>query len=255
MKGKFVVANWKMNCNISEAKALVSEIIESYKKLKIVNCKLKIVLCPPFTALQSVSLIIRSSDYSFIHLGAQNCHFMPCGAYTGEISPKMLKDFCDFVILGHSERRKFFGETDELINKKIRTVLDVGLCPIVCIDEYKKGEKSEIIFNQVEKAIQDVKEKDLEKIIFAYEPIWAISTSADRQDCEPSYASKIIKEIKELLHNKTPVFYGGSVDVSNISAFVNEQMLDGFLVGGASLKPKSFIKIIETVGAKDVSKS
>ena len=142
---------------------------------------------------------------------------------------------------------------EKIIDLSNNGIIDIARTTRVMNDTYdralEKGEKSEIIFKQVKKAIQDVREENLSKIIFAYEPVWAISTSADHQGCEPSYASKIVKEIKELLHNKTPVLYGGSVDVSNIGAFVNEQMLDGFLVGGASLKPQSFIKIIETVGA------
>jgi len=246
---KYLVANWKMNCNAAEAKELVHGIIKGIENCKLKIENLNIVLCPPFTALQSVSLIIHSSDYPFIQLGAQNCHFMPCGAFTGEISTKMLKDFCQYVILGHSERRKYFNEDDKLISKKVRVALDNNLTPIICVGEFKKGEKSHLILSQVKNTLSEVRNEDLDKVIFAYEPVWAISTTADREDCEPSYAAKIIREIKETTYNKSPVLYGGSVDASNISGFVAYDIIDGVLVGGASLKAKEFIKIIEKVGA------
>ena len=174
---------------------------------------------------------------------------MPCGAFTGEISTKMLKDFCQYVILGHSERRKYFNEDDKLISKKVRVALDNNLTPIICVGEFKKGEKSHLILSQVKNTLSEVRNEDLDKVIFAYEPVWAISTTADREDCEPSYAAKIIREIKETTYNKSPVLYGGSVDASNISGFVAYDIIDGVLVGGASLKAKEFIKIIEKVGA------
>ena len=248
---KFIVANWKMNCNLQEAKALVTETANSLQSTDYSG--VKIILCPPFTALEAVRAVVGSQK-AVVGLGAQNCHFMPCGAFTGEVSPKMPKDFCDYVILGHSERRKHFEETDALINRKIKAALEVGLKPIVCVGESQKGEKSDIILSQVKNAVKDIRNEDLSKIIIAYEPVWAISTSQDCENCEPSYAAKIIKEIKEELHAEIPVLYGGSITSSNISSFLGQEIIDGVLVGGASLKAKEFIKIIERAGAKDASK-
>jgi triosephosphate isomerase len=238
---KYVVGNWKMNCDISEARKLAFEITKN-SKLKTKN--LEIILCPPFTALSVVSQIIQSSNHPIIRLGAQNCHFLPCGAYTGEISPKMVADFCQYVILGHSERRKYFGETDEVINKKIKASLEYNLKPIVCVGEWKKGDSSQGIFKQVKEAIKNLKEKEIKKLIFAYEPVWAIGTG---DEAEPSYANKIIREIKETVGKPIPVLYGGSVDASNILGFVKQEMIDGVLVGGASIKAREFLKIISKV--------
>jgi len=249
---KFVVGNWKMNCTLDEAKRLAEEIIEN---LEIVlkgpfGKNLEIILCPPFTSLFAVSQIIQSSNHPIIRLGAQNCHFLPCGAYTGEISPKMLADFCQYVILGHSERRKYFGEDDAAVNKKIKAALEYGLKPIICVGEWKKGDSTAGIFKQVEKAIKDLKNKELLSLIFAYEPVWAIGTGGQP---EPSYANKIIKEIKETVGQPIPVLYGGSVDSSNISGFAKQEMIDGALVGGASIKAKEFLKIINKVKSQTQS--
>jgi triosephosphate isomerase len=236
---KIIAGNWKMNCNIAEAKRLAKDLVNNLECLDFRN--LEIVICPPFTVLSVVSQIIQSSG---IKLGAQNCHFLPCGAYTGEISPKMVVDFCQYVILGHSERRKYFGETDEIINKKIKASLEYNLKPIVCVGEWKKGDDSQGILSQVKKAIKNLKEKEIKKLTFAYEPVWAIGTG---DEAEPSYANKIIREIKEIVGRPIFVLYGGSVDASNISAFIKQEMIDGVLVGGASIKAREFLKIISKV--------
>lgn len=238
---KYIVGNWKMNCNVFEAKKLAEEIVISLRSTDYGN--LEIVLCPPFTALESVAQIVKKQKVA-VKMGAQNCHFLPCGAYTGEISSKMLKDFCDYVIIGHSERRKYFDENDDLINKKIRAALEYGLKPIICVGEWKKGDSEKGILKQTKGAIKGLKEEQIKNLIFAYEPVWAISTSQDREDCDPSYANKIIKEIKKTVSQPILVLYGGSVDSSNISGFIKQEMIDGALVGGASIKAKEFIKII-----------
>jgi triosephosphate isomerase len=241
VKEVYLVANWKMNCNLSEASLLTEEILKNLTPEETKN--LKIIFCPPFTALERVWDIIKRNKVK-VAMGAQNCHFMPCGAFTGEISPKMLLDFCQYVILGHSERRQYFGETDRIINKKIRAAIDTGLRPIVCVGEAKKGEKSQVILSQVKNALEGLEEKYQKQVIFAYEPVWAIGTG---DEAEPSYANKIIKEIKEILLEKTPVLYGGSVTSSNISSFIAQEMIDGALIGGASLKAQEFLKIIKKV--------
>lgn len=248
MNKKIIAGNWKMNCSIEEAKKLAEEIINGLKNIDV--SKIEIILCPPFTALSVVSQIIQSSNHPIIRLGAQNCHFLPCGAYTGEISPKMVADFCQYVILGHSERRKYFGETDEMVNKKIKASLECNLNPIVCVGEWKKGDSSQGIFKQVKEAIKNLKEKEIKKLIFAYEPVWAIGTG---NEADPSYANKIIKEIKETVGKPIPVLYGGSVDSSNILGFIKQKMIDGALAGGASIKGKEFVKIINKMGGENVS--
>lgn len=238
---KYVIGNWKMYCNVSQARQLVAEITTGLTSQSAKD--LEIVLCPPFTALYVVYQDIQSLTSLKIKLGAQNCYFMPFGAYTGEISPSQLKDFCQYVILGHSERRRYFAEDDKLINKKIKSAIKFGLKPIVCIGEQKRGDNKEGIFKQAESAISGLQPGQIKKIIFAYEPVWAIGTG---KQPEPAYANKIIKEIKNVTKAKV-VLYGGSVDGENVGGFVKQPDIDGFLVGGASLSAKEFLKIINQV--------
>jgi len=239
--GKIIVGNWKMNGTREEAKELVSGIISGLQDVEY--GQIKIILCPPFTALAIVSEILNKQRME-IKLGAQNCHFLPCGAYTGEISPKMVADFCQYVILGHSERRRYFNEDDALVNRKIKSALEYNLRPIVCVGEWKKGDSSQGILSQVKEAIKGLKRDSLRNLIFAYEPVWAIGTG---DEADPSYANKIIKEIKEAVGQNISVLYGGSVTSSNISGFVKQPLIDGALVGGASIKAKEFVKIIKRV--------
>jgi triosephosphate isomerase len=239
--GKIIVGNWKMNGTREEAKELVSGIISGLQDVEY--GQIKIILCPPFTALAIVSEILNK-QMTEIKLGAQNCHFLPCGAYTGEISPKMVADFCQYVILGHSERRRYFNEDDALVNRKIKSALEYNLRPIVCVGEWKKGDSSQGILSQVKEAIKGLKRDSLRNLIFAYEPVWAIGTG---DEADPSYANKIIKEIKEAVGQNISVLYGGSVTSSNISGFVKQPLIDGALVGGASIKAKEFVKIIKRV--------
>lgn len=238
---KVLVGNWKMNCNKKEAEKLTKEVVSNIGNFNFLN--LEIVLCPPFTALETVYRIVREGGAK-IKLGAQNCYFLPYGAYTGEVSPRMLADFCDYVILGHSERRRYFNEDDALINKKIKAVLEEGLRPIVCVGEWEKGDSKEGILEQVRRAIQNINSEHMKKLIFAYEPVWAIGTG---DEAEPTYANKIVREIKEITNGSVFVLYGGSVTSSNILNFIAQPMIDGALIGGASIKSEEFLKIIEKV--------
>ena len=216
---KIIVANWKMNpASIHEAKKL-------FNAVKKTNA----VICPPFIYL---------SLFKYRFLGAQNCHWEQLGAFTGEASPKMLKDLgCKYVIIGHSERRKHFKETDEMINRKLKAALRIGMIPILCIGE-KKGENAEkIVDSQINKDLKSIAKNDLKKIIIAYEPIWAIGTG---NFCSTEKANKVRQFIKGKMNNK--ILYGGSVD-SSIANNYTKAGFDGLLVGGASLNAEEFIKI------------
>ncbi len=216
------------------------------------------VVCPPFTHLEEVKKMLPSK----VKLGAQNCFWQNSGAYTGEISPKMLKDLgVDYVIIGHSERRKYLGETDEMINKKVLASLRAGLKVVLCVGEdlliRKRGLKAlkNYVKKQLEKdlkRIQNSKFKIQNSLIVAYEPIWAISTSKSGHSDTPENALEMIKFIKKLLITyysvlNTKVLYGGSVDSKNIKNFLKYPEIDGALVGGASLKAEEVKKIIKIV--------
>jgi triosephosphate isomerase len=226
MKNKpLIVANWKMNpVALAEAKELFSAIK-----------KLDAVICPPFCYLSSK---IMPSGAKF-RLGAQNCHWEEKGAYTGEISPKMLKSLgVEYVIIGHSERRIHFQETDEIINKKLKAALQSALIPILCVGE-KKGEDANLIIeNQINNDLKDIAQDDARKIIIAYEPVWAIGTG---DFCESKIAETALRLIKIKVNTK--VLYGGSVN-SKISADYLRVGFDGLLVGGASLNAEEFAKIV-----------
>ena len=216
---KLIIANWKCNPKtLAEAKKLFNGVKDTGA-----------IICPPFIYL---------SVFNYKFLGAQNCHWEQSGPYTGEISPKMLKDLgCKYVIIGHSERRIYLQETDEMINKKLKAVLKTGLTPILCVGE-KKGEKAEIVVsNQLNKNLKGIAKKDLNKIIIAYEPVWAIGTG---NFCSADKANKIREFIKKKLNNK--ILYGGSVN-SKIAGDYTEIGFDGLLVGNASLDAKEFVKI------------
>lgn len=212
---KLIIANWKCNpTNLVEAKKL-------FNKVK----KTKAVICPPF-------IYLPIFKYKF--LCAQDCHYEQSGAYTGEVSPKMLKDLgCKYVIIGHSERRAL-GETEEIVEKKLRAALKAGLTPILCIGE-KKGENAKRVINK------QLKNKNLKGVIIAYEPVWAISTSGGGL-CSPKRAKKMMDFIKKKVNNK--IIYGGSVDSSDVKAYLDVGF-DGVLVGGASLDAKEFVKLVK----------
>jgi triosephosphate isomerase len=210
------------------------------------------VLCPPFTALAAVEDVISNSK---IGLGAQNMYWAEQGAFTGEISPLMLEGLCDYVILGHSERRQFFGETDEGVNQKIKAALAHKLLPIVCVgenlDQNEAGETVEFVGGQVKAAFAGLSAQDAVKVIVAYEPIWAIGTG---KTAEPVDANQIIAQsvrgplaalYGDEVAQQIRVQYGGSVKPDNIAAFMAQPEIDGALVGGACLKVDSFVAIIK----------
>lgn len=253
MRTPIIAGNWKMHKTAAEAVLLAREVREAVAKLTGVD----VVLCPPFTALSAVESVIANTR---IGLGAQNMYWEEQGAFTGEISPVMLAGLCDYVILGHSERRQFFGETDEGVNKKARAALAHQLFPIICVGENlqqnEAGETESFVGGQVKAAFDGLSAADAVKVIVAYEPIWAIGTGRNAQ---PADANNIIgRSIRGVLAGlygqdvaqKIRVQYGGSVKPDNIEAFMDQPEVDGALVGGASLKADSFVALVKGAQVK-----
>ena len=249
MRIPLIAGNWKMNKTIVESVALVKEIKDFVREIKGVD----IVVCPPFTSLWVVKEIINVTN---IHLGAQNIYWETKGAFTGEISPLMLKDVgCEYVILGHSERREHFKETSEEVAKKTKAAFSVNLIPIVCVgensEERESGKAKNVIEQEIKALFSEIDSTLAGRIIIAYEPIWAIGTG---KFASPEDANLIIKFIRELFSSeygsrvaeRMRILYGGSVDPKNINEFMNESEIDGALVGGASLYALSFSQIVKT---------
>lgn len=249
-KRPLVAGNWKMNLNHLEAIEVVQKL--SYNLDSTDYDAVEIVLCPPFTALRSVQTVIDADKLRF-GLGAQNCHWQPKGAFTGEISPSMLKKLdVSYVIVGHSERRQFFGESDEDVAKKARAVRDYEMTPIICVGETleqrESGVTAEVVGTQTKVAISKLSPEEAPSVVIAYEPIWAIGTGRNATSDE---AGEVVMQIKEVVGKKfgpavgdVRVLYGGSVKASNIAGFVNHPAIDGVLVGGASLDPDEFGRIV-----------
>lgn len=249
---KLIAANWKMNKTAEEAVSFVNEFKEIIKNAGNVD----IIICPPFTALAALSKELKNSK---IKLGAQNMHFEDAGAYTGEISPLMLKEIgCEYVILGHSERREIFSEDDFLISRKIIAALKHGLKPILCIGENieqrQSGKTNEVVGNQLKNCLKNIDKIQMEKIIIAYEPIWAISRgnpnhkAATADDAEQGH--KFIRNVVEKMFDKNiskniRIIYGGSMKPENAKELLSMPNIDGGLVGNASLNAKSFAEIVK----------
>ncbi len=238
-----IAGNWKMNTTVAEAESLVRSILGRLDKIAGVEK----VLCPPFVSLFTVSELLKGSS---IKLGAQNMYFETKGAYTGEISPLMLSELCEFVILGHSERRGYFGETDEIVNRKVKTALANKLKPIVCIGETpednKAGRAEEVLNRQLSQSLNDI--EPTHDIVIAYEPIWAIGTGKAASGEQSAATIKFIRNTINKLWSKSisqdlRILYGGSVTSHNIAEFISQPEIDGALIGGSSLKPEDFLGI------------
>lgn len=234
-----IAGNWKMNKDPGESRVLVQRLLELAGDVKDRD----VIICPPFTSLPAVAEIIKNSRFK---LGAQNMHWERSGAFTGEISGLFLKSLgCAYVIIGHSERRHIMGETDEMINKKLKTALEIGLISIFCIGETEKereeGRTEEVILHQLKEGLKDI-ESEVHKIIFAYEPVWAIGTG---KTATPKQASEVHRFIRNQFKKQVTILYGGSVNAGNIDSLMAEKEIDGVLVGGASLKPEEFARIIK----------
>jgi triosephosphate isomerase len=245
MRIPFIAGNWKMNTTTTEAEQLVLEMIEKIDRIEGVEK----VLCPPFVSLVAINMMLQNSS---VKLGAQNMHFETEGAYTGEISPLMISELCEFVILGHSERRWYFGETDEIVNKKVKAALVNKLQPILCVGERlaenEAGKTEEVVNRQVTAALNGI--KPVYNLVIAYEPVWAIGTGKAATGEQAAATIQFIREVLVKLGNKSiaqdlRILYGGSVTGANIAEFISHPEIDGALVGGASLKTEEFASIVE----------
>ncbi len=243
MNKNLIVGNWKMNTTLGEARNLAQELVKNDTP------HAQIVLCPPAINIYAVGEVIKGSN---ILLGAQNCYFEPKGAFTGEISPEMLVAAgCKYVILGHSERRHIFKETNTMIQKKITAAVKAGLIPIICIGETLMDRESKktlmVVAKQLRAATDHLFEEGITDIIIAYEPVWAIGTGLS---ASPEQAEEIHSFIRDTIamdfgnHTRQiPLLYGGSVNEANAGILLKQPNINGFLVGGASLKPESFLSI------------
>jgi triosephosphate isomerase len=247
LRKPIIVGNWKMNKLTSEAVELAREV---KNRVGTIADK-EIVLCPPFTVLSSVKQVIEDSS---LKLGAQNMHWEVRGAYTGEVSPMMLKDIgCSYVIIGHSERRRYFGETNETVNKKTRIAFSTGLIPIVCVGETlrerEKGETLRVIEEQVKAGLSGLTREESKGLVVAYEPVWAIGTGKTATLDQAEQAQRFIRKLLVQMFGEENaqeirILYGGSIDPGNISTLMSCENVDGGLVGGASLNVESFVKIV-----------
>ncbi len=246
MRTPLIVANWKMHMTIPEALRLIAEVKTALAPLSGVE----VVICPPATALSAVGQALAGTPW---HLGGQTMHWEPKGAYTGEVSAPMLADVgCRYVILGHSERRQYFGETDEAVGRKVRAAFEHELIPIVCIgerlEERQVGQADAVVIRQLSAALSGQAKDRLRRLVIAYEPVWAIGTGHTATGTE---ANRIAGAIRNALAESEDagvasvvrILYGGSVKPDNIREFMDQPEIDGALVGGASLEARAFAAI------------
>lgn len=249
MRRKVIAGNWKMNNDLQQSVNLIEELKNKLAGREV-NCD--VLICPPFTSLYEAKKII---DGSIIKLGAQNMFYEDSGAFTGEISAPMLKSVgCEYVILGHSERRTIFGEKDIMINKKVRKAISQNLKPILCVgetlEEREKDVTEKVVKRQIEKGLNDVTPDEVLNVIIAYEPVWAIGTGKTATPQQAQEVHAFIRKLLATMYSKDfaeliPIQYGGSVKPDNAKELLSQKDIDGALVGGACLKVDSFIGIIE----------
>jgi triosephosphate isomerase (TIM) len=249
MRKYLIAGNWKMNKNAAESAALVEEIVKTIGN----ETSVSVVVCPPYTSIQAV---VAATSNSNIETGAQNMYFEKSGAYTGEISAEMLRHLrVDWVILGHSERRAIFGETDALINKKVKVALENSLKPILCvgetIEEREAGDTLKVVETQLTEGLRDIDESKAEEVVIAYEPVWAIGTG---KTATPEMAQEVHAYIRKLLNalfgevkgEKIRILYGGSMKPDNADELLAKKDIDGGLIGGASLQANPFMSLVES---------
>ena len=251
MRLPIIAGNWKMNTTIEQAVELVQKMRDRLDGIDNVEK----VLCPPFFSLGAVGGLIAGTS---VKLGAQNLYFEEKGAYTGEVSPLMLAGLCQYVIIGHSERRQYFGETDETVNRKVEAALKVGLKPILCVgerlEENETGKTEEVVTRQAKGALVGIDSPH--KLVIAYEPVWAIGTGKAATGDQANTTIGLIRHVVSQLYGEQfaqnlRLQYGGSVTSTNIAEFISQPEIDGALVGGASLKATEFLGIVEqTANAK-----
>ncbi len=247
MRRVVIAGNWKMNKNIGESIDLANSVKRSLYDI----ADLDIVLCPPFTSLSDVREIIMGSN---IKLGAQDVHWEKEGAFTGEVSAGMLKSIgCEYCIVGHSERRALFGETNETVNRKAKALLKEGIMPIVCVgeklEERKAGKTFDVVKDHMTNSLSGLTVEEMKKVIIAYEPVWAIGTGVNATKDEAEEVHRYIRGLLDDMFNgevakSVTIQYGGSVKPDNIKELISEEDVDGALVGGASLKSDSFVQLV-----------
>jgi triosephosphate isomerase (TIM) len=252
MRTPLVAANWKMNKTVEEARSLVFAMSARLREITGVEK----VLCPPYLSLLAVHAQLEGSD---LGLGAQNMYWEEKGAFTGEVSPVMVKEICQYVILGHSERRAYFGETDETVNKKLHAAQKFDLTPIFCVGEtleqYEAKQTAQVVDRQIRLGLAGLEAGFGPRVVVAYEPVWAIGTgrASSSDNANDVVASVIRPALKGLFGAETAqairVLYGGSVTGANATEFFGKPEIDGALVGGASLKPDDFIAIVQAAAA------
>ncbi|EGX27999.1 Triosephosphate isomerase [Candidatus Arthromitus sp. SFB-mouse-SU] len=246
MRKNIIMGNWKMHFTIEETEEFLNSLLP-----KVKNAKTEVVVCPPFTSLALSSNILKGSN---VKLGAQNVHFEEKGAFTGEISPNMLKNLgVSYIIIGHSERRMYFGETDETVNKKIHMCLKHKFNPVLCVGESLEEKESnnmeKVLTRQIEKAFFNISEEDAKKVVIAYEPIWAIGTGKTATSFDADNIISFIRKVISGIYNKEVsenivMLYGGSVKPNTIKEQMSMENIDGALVGGASIVVEDFERIV-----------
>jgi triosephosphate isomerase (TIM) len=253
MRRPFVAGNWKMNKTGEEARALVADMLPELQSVSTIDR----AICPPFPYMMSISAMLVGTG---VGLGAQNMYWEVSGAYTGEVSPTMVAEFCQYVILGHSERRAYFGETDETVNRKVKAAFAHNLTPIMCVgetlEENESGRTAEVVERQVREGVKGLDVANAEKLVIAYEPVWAIGTgrAASAQGANAVLADIIRPALKaafgEGVAQAVRIQYGGSVNAKNAAEFFAMPDIDGALVGGASLKTADFLAIVKAASAR-----
>ncbi len=248
MRKPIIAGNWKMNNTIADTRQLLTDLIPL-----VSDAKAEVVVCVPYTNIQTAGELIKNTN---IKLGAENVHWADKGAFTGEISADMLKELnVEYVIIGHSERRQYFGETDETVNKRTIQALAKGLKPIICVgeslEERESNKVEEVIVRQTTKALVNIAKEDIEKIVIAYEPIWAIGTGKTATSQEANDTIKIVRDTvsklygKEIAENSLRIQYGGSMNPKNAAELMAMPEIDGGLIGGASLKAVDFSQVVK----------
>lgn len=248
MRKPIIAGNWKLNKTIAEARKLAAQLTESLNDV----IDRDIIIAPVYTALSAVAEVIENSP---IQLAAQNCYPATTGAFTGELSPQFLQDAgCQYVIIGHSERRQLLAETDQLINQKLLKALETGLKPILCIgetlQERENNQMLTILSKQIKGGLANLAAEQMATVVIAYEPVWAIGTGKTASTEQAQEAHAFIRGLLEKLFNqevagRTRILYGGSVKPDNVDSLMAQQDIDGALVGGASLKAEDFIRIVQ----------
>lgn len=253
MRKPFVAGNWKMNKTGGEARALVAELLPELQRAATIDR----AVCPPYPYLMAIANMLAGTG---VGLGAQNMYWEESGAYTGEVSPKMVAEFCQYVIIGHSERRAYFGETDETVNRKVKAAYANQLIPIVCVGETlaenESGQTASVVGRQVRDGLNGLSVEQAMQLVIAYEPVWAIGTgrAASAEGANAVLADVIRPALREMFGGEVAqavrIQYGGSVTAKNAAEFFAQPDIDGALVGGASLKPAEFVAIIQAAAQR-----